>query len=178
MTTNNAVNNLDDFVGISAGLSSNITNATGAGTICPIPYDTLFYNKSCGFNTSTGQMTCLVEGYYQAIAIVHFQIQDGGTPYSNNTMELYIKNTYNGNTLNLFSVSFNPAGTYTSFNPQPLICVSGPFQLDQGNVVSAYVRGTSGTSNNIDIIFSLGVKDPFEKSCTNFSVYKIADLGD
>lgn len=179
MATNNAVNNLDDFVGISAALSSDIDNATGSGTICPIPYDTVFFQKGCSYNTSTGEMTCLVEGYYQAIATINFQIQSFQTPYSNNTMELYVQNKQNGSLVSLFSVSFNTAGAYIDFYPYPLACVTGPFQVDEGNVVSVYARGTSGNSNNINIVYSLGnYLDIFPIVCTTLSIYRIADLGD
>lgn len=183
MTTNNAVNNLDNFVGFSAFLSADIDLATGAGTELTLIYDTVISQKDCIYDNTNGVFTCTNPGLYEFIAVTHYEIDPSFTvPFSNKTFQSRIKVFSETGMIYYFNSSFNLCTDINSsgnaFEPQYQINKTGPILLSAGDTVYHDVYGDNAPSNNIDILFSLGTYTPgdFQKVGTYFSGYKVGSV--
>lgn len=182
MTTNNAVNNLDNFVGFAAFLSADIDLATGASTELTLIYDTVINKKDCVYDNTTGVFTCTNPGLYEFITVTHYEIDPSfSVPFSNSTFQSRIKVFSNPGMIYYFNSCFNlttDINAHNNFQPQYLINKTGPILLSDGDTVYHNIYGDGAPSNNIDILFSLGTFPPadFPKACTYFSGYKVGSL--
>lgn len=184
MTTNNAVDNLDNFVGFSAFLGADMELATGSGNEVSMIYDTVIGVKDCAYNNSNGVFTCTSSGVYDFTSVVHYQIDENAiSPFSNNTFQSRIKVFSQSGIIYYFNACFNMCGDQNldnDFQPQYLINKTGPILLSKGDTVYTTIFGdnAAGGINNIDILYSLGTYPPggFQKACTFFSGFKAGEL--
>lgn len=112
----------------SAGLGTNITNATGDSTVYKILFDSTNYNVNGGWDLGTSTFTSLVTGVYMfslnltlsnltsAFTSAHLNINTVGHPASGGYINIgAVRDVNNSASLSLSIIQQNDAGTTTTF---------------------------------------------------------------
>lgn len=112
----------------SAGLGTNITNATGDSTVYKILFDSTNYNVNGGWDLGNSTFTSLVTGVYMfslnvtlsnltsAFTSAHLNINTVGHPASGGYINIgAVRDVNNSASLSLSIIQQNDAGTTTTF---------------------------------------------------------------
>ncbi|MFO7745432.1 MAG: hypothetical protein R6V36_08615 [Psychroflexus sp.] len=128
----------------AAYLSSTQANVTGAGTGYVIPFDTEFFDIGSNFNTSTGTLTCPVDGYYYLHSV--FLVTSVTSAMTALRPSFYI----NSGSFSLNTNYINIAAIRNS-NNQAGIGISTLYQFSAGDTVNVRIVVANGAGDTAGV---------------------------